>query len=307
MREAFADSTLRKYEPIFHRFLDSQQRRGFNVQRAAKEQLLDRVMDFVADDIVQHKFYAAKTALCGVAHGLKLARNVDIWAEPRIKIFGKGLDRLVNSFKTVKEKRDIIPIDALVHYIVAPPAGADVFKVLLASAVISLGIRCIRRAAELVELEEDQLTVKSPGVYNLRIRFHKANRAGQLVVDVPFEAGKTAADPVRCLDAYLRAAKGQSLDSWRGTPGRLLFTNAQGRPLRTADVAGWIREIMAHGGVQGKFSAHCMRITGACLGVLGGLTLEQVIAIGGWRSSRVLDYLRGLVAVLSRATERMGL
>ena len=306
MREAFADATLDRYEPHFRRFLEAQGP-DFDVLLVDQETLRDRVMGFVADSVVAHRFYTAKMALNGIAHGIKLARNLDIWGEPQIKIFGKGLDRLANTFKTVSDKRDIIPISALVHYIDSPPPGHGAYQAYLVGAVISLGIRCIRRAAELVELEEDQLTVKSPGVYQLRIRFHKANRAGQLVIDVPFEAGKTSADPVRRLDAYLRLAKGRPLDSWVGRPGRLLFVDARGRPLRTAVVGRWIGEIAEHGGVQGKFSAHCMRITGACLGVLGGLTLEQVVAIGGWRSQRVIDYLRGLVAVLLRASERMGL
>jgi len=43
------------------------------------------------------------------------------------------------------------------------------------------------------------------------------------------------------------------------------------------------------------------------LAVLGGMSLEQVKAIGGWRSNVVETYLRGLVAVASGASARMGL
>jgi len=103
-------------------------------------------------------------------------------------------------------------------------------------------------------------------------------------------------------------AKRCSLKQWkRGSAGNFLFVRANGRPYTTEHIKDFIRAVAAFAGLKGKFGGHSIRITGACLAVLGGMSLEQVKAIGGWRSNVVETYLRGLVAVASGASARMGL
>jgi len=68
-----------------------------------------------------------------------------------------------------------------------------------------------------------------------------------------------------------------------------------------------VRAVAENAGLTGNFGSHSIRISGACLAILGGMSLEQVMAIGAWKSRAVEDYLRSLVAVASNATQRMGL
>jgi len=53
-------------------------------------------------------------------------------------------------------------------------------------------------------------------------------------------------------------------------------------------------------GFVGKFSSHSLRIGGASAAVKGGLTVEQVKAIGGWVSGSWEDYLRSFSGDFSK-------
>jgi hypothetical protein len=68
-----------------------------------------------------------------------------------------------------------------------------------------------------------------------------------------------------------------------------------------------VRLVAAHAGLVGRFGGHSIRISGATLAVLGGLSLEQVMAIGGWRGPAAGEYLRAFVGVALGASARMGL
>jgi hypothetical protein len=180
------------------------------------------------------------------------------------------------------------------------------WQVALVAAVISVGIRCIRRSGELAKLNEDQIVVIPTGA-KLVVGPTKADQAARMGLEVPFEAGVSLADPIRCLDEYLQIAKGSSLRGWQGRPGVPLFVGPDRRPLDAGAVKDMVRLVAAHAGLRGEFGGHSIRISGASLAILGGMSLEQVMAIGGWKSQAVLNYLRGLVAMVMGASTRMGL
>lgn len=86
-----------------------------------------------------------------------------------------------------------------------------------------------------------------------------------------------------------------------------LFVDQQGRSLTAARIKDMVRLVASHAGLQGRFGGHSIRISGATLAVLGGLSFEQVMAIGGWRGPAAGEYLRALVGVALGASSRMGL
>jgi len=211
-------------------------------------------------------------------------------------------------------KRDPLPIEAIVHYVDHPPADHSEFKRALVAAVLAVGLRCIRRAGELCDLGEDHLVYLGHGKAKILIEYSKTDSAGDHAFEVPFERGQTRADPVSCLDRYLRVAKGCCLydwslrQDWQPTAGRPLFTLESGAMLTPRHISAFVKEVARHAGFDGVFTCYSLRIGGACAAIKAGLSLEQLMAIGGWRaSSSVAAYSRAMIGVETAVTKRMGL
>eukprot|EP01087_Luapelamoeba_hula_P023388 TRINITY_DN857_c0_g1_i5.p1 TRINITY_DN857_c0_g1~~TRINITY_DN857_c0_g1_i5.p1 ORF type:complete len:471 (-),score=61.30 TRINITY_DN857_c0_g1_i5:898-2310(-) len=65
--------------------------------------------------------------------------------------------------------------------------------------------------------------------------------------------------------------------------------------------------MVARAGRKERVSSHSLRIGGATAAMLGGMTKEQIMTVGGWRSGAVELYIRSLEPAVFRASERMGL
>ena len=52
------------------------------------------------------------------------------------------------------------------------------------------------------------------------------------------------------------------------------------------------RELAQLAGLDGRYTGHSFRIGGATAMAANGVTLEQIMAIGGWRSGAVHKYIR---------------
>jgi hypothetical protein len=125
--------------------------------------------------------------------------------------------------------------------------------------------------------------------------------------DISFEPGATTACPVLLLDAYMRRQWGTPLSSWSSSSNQPFFLNHRAKALSSQIVKDMVRSVASHAGLQGRFGSHSLRISGACLAILGGLSLEQTMAIGCWRSRAIEQYLRAIVAAASHASFHMGL
>jgi hypothetical protein len=60
-------------------------------------------------------------------------------------------------------------------------------------------------------------------------------------------------------------------------------------------------------GIDTKVSLHSLQIGGATAVLEGGMSKEQIMAIGGWRSGAVERYLQAREGMVVNATSRMGL
>lgn len=304
VNSAWEADTLSKYGRWWARFLEFV---GEAPDVSSVSALVEQLLAFAAELVIQRNFSGTKQAIAAVAQVIKTRTSWDLWRDCRLAAFNKGLCKLAAISKPPLPKRDILPVSALTAFISSPPSSLSPFSVALIAAVLSVGIRCIRRPGELADLHEDQLSFTPASGAKLSLRFTKADQAAQRAHEVPFEAGVTVADPIRCLDRYLRIAKGRSLFGWTGRAGERLFTDERGRALTASQIKDFVRLVAAHSRLPGRFGGHSIRISGACLAILGGLSLEQVMAIGGWKGSAFSAYLRGLVAVSLRASTRMGL
>jgi integrase len=248
------------------------------------------------------------TSIAAVAWAAKLQRGVDLYKDPRIGSVRKAILTVRNTSAPPKPKRDPLPVEAVVAFACRQPVGWTRWRYLATRAIIAVGIRCIRRAAELADLREDQLRADATGNRaELLIQFSKADSVGKGCV-VPFERGQTEACPIRCLDEYLRLTKGRPLAGWvPERPNNFVFVDEHQRPFSTDKIKDMARAVAREAGVSGTFGGHSIRISGACLAAAGGMSIEQIMAIGGWLSQAAQVYIRAEIAVHLRASARMQL
>lgn len=302
---ALEESTARSYTT---HILDFEDEYGSVRAASSRAELVDRVLAYAADFLLERQFAKARVGVSALAHEVALCWGWSLFEHQAVKDFLKGLEKMKNLRSLPAAKRDPLPAWAIVRFCEAAGAvpSLSMWDWVAACAIITVGVRCIRRPGELADMREDQLESTTFGA-QVRIVLSKTDPVAQGQW-LPLEPGSTAACPIRCLRRYLMMAKGQLLEQWRpGSASRFFFTRANGRPYSTENIKDFIRTLATFAGLEGKFGGHSIRISGACLAVLGGMSLEQVKSIGGWRSNVVETYLRGLVAVAGEATTRMGL
>ena len=66
------------------------------------------------------------------------------------------------------------------------------------------------------------------------------------------------------------------------------------------------RRIAQDAGVRGPFSGHSLRIGGASAALSGGLSVDQVKAVGGWKSDAVKQYLAPVLLQSDSVSQLMG-
>ena len=103
--------------------------------------------------------------------------------------------------------------------------------------------------------------------------------------------------PVKLLREYLQ---------WRGDQPGPLFLDHKGGQLSTGAISSLVRRMAKENGFDGCYSSHSLRIGGATAAMEGGMSKEQIQAIGGWTSEAVQRYLRAREAMQLRASHCMG-
>ena len=296
-------STLLKYDRWVRLFISQT---GISLPDSG---ILDSMLiDFVVGLVASGNLSGALQAISALAHFWKLNLGVDVWKSPRIRAFHGGLLKVKQLLQPPESKRDPLPISALLRWISVPSSKFSHYEILLTATVMSIGIRCIRRAGELADLNEDHLSVSNHGGVlgaSILVSHSKTDTIGRGHV-IEIEPRTSLACPILLLDRYLHL-KGSSLSQWKGRKGVPLFTTLKGSRLSSRAIKSMVRAVASHASLPGKFGSHSIRITGACMAILGGMTLEQVMAIGAWKSRAIEIYLRSLVAVAMGASFRMGL
>ncbi len=155
------------------------------------------------------------------------------------------------------------------------------------AAVLSLGLRLMRRPGELCDLRLDDLEWTSAGGVIVTVRKSKTDQAGR-GLRLPIEVSDSPTCPVRLLQRWLRVRRALATaesEEW-------LFVSDRGEKMTTTAVTTIVQRAAALAGLQGRFSGHSLRIGGASAAMGAGTSLATIQAVGGWSSDAVHRYLR---------------
>ena len=228
--------------------------------------------------------------------------------------FMGGLRHLGPLLSEKRPQRDAFPVSALQRFVDSPPAGMSEDDHLVASAALVYALRGIQRGGQVADLEcRDVTTFDINGSLALRvtIRSSKTDPKGARPHSVVIDQGVTPLDPLRILDRYTTRRFGVPLRHWAASgmaaSSRPFFCRGA-RPIATSSLRDWVRRVAEHAGLDGYYGSHSLRVSGACWAILGGMSFDMVMAIGGWKSqSSAAIYLRSLVAAVAGGSKIMGL
>ncbi len=85
------------------------------------------------------------------------------------------------------------------------------------------------------------------------------------------------------------------------------FKSVRGAPLSPSTVSSICKRIVKLAGRLENVSSHSLWIGGATAALQGGLSKEQIMAVGGWSSHVAERYLRAAEVAQMRTSVRMGL
>jgi site-specific recombinase XerD len=259
------------------------------VELPASAKLVER---FVAWLDLQGRGSGAALALAAIRHFHIRARVPDPSMDKRLQLVLEGARRKAAKGKRFR-RRDPFPIEALRWHV--EHRSTDQFW-LRDAAVVALGLRSMRRASELGALRAEDVRFKD-GKMEVLVRRSKTDQSGRGFT-VFIEPSGSATCPVRLMQAYLKQ---------RGCHGGFLFINRRGSPLSAGAISKICQRMVSRAGLNAQVSSHSLRIGGATAAMVGGLSKEQVMAIGGWTSDAVELYMRMNEPTLLGTTRRMGL
>lgn len=239
----------------------------------------------------------------GMMASISLEHKRRNWIDPtgnfQILEAKKGVDKFLARKRSDREERLPFPIEAFVKFRKEKPSKDLQSMWRRNSAIIVVGFRAMRRANEISNFRRKDF-VKRNGMWFVRVSSQKNDQlaAG---AEIPIESsGNPWTDPVKILDEFFEGEKFQTQD--------LVFQNAKekDKPLSTNAISQIVKKMALEAGFQGRFSSHSLRIGGATAAMMGGMSLEQIMSIGNWKSAAVNMYLRALGSAKAGASKKMG-
>jgi integrase len=229
-----------------------------------------------------------------------------------------GADRLSASSHVDRRRseRMALPTSVVAHLVAGIPSwigcgsgmmawrGATEAQILdlRDAAVISLGLRLMRRPGELAALAVDDVEWSSSGAV-ITVRRSKTDQLG-VGLRLPVDASGTSSCPVVLLRRWLAVrsflVRGRS-------DGVQLFVTSRGKPLSTSSISSIVARAASRAGLDGRFSGHSLRIGGATAAMAAGASMAQIKAVGGWASEAVRRYLRPASVAFGGLSVSMGL
>ena len=224
------------------------------------------------------------------------------WKEsPSDSFMVQEAKRALNKLKAKNSnefKREPLPAKVLVEFVlkVWEEGLSDNIYFIRCCAVLLTGFRLMLRSKSLAGIRVCDLSFKDWGV-EVAIAPVKTMNSWQR------KHIETSMDHRVCPVYWLK----RLADYHRENTTTLIFAGFDGKPLSSAELTGIVRKAAKIAGVTGEYSSHSLRIGGATAAAIGGLYVTTIQAIGGWESLAVLRYIRSIVGVKKKATERMGL
>lgn len=212
----------------------------------------------------------------------------------------KGIARQAAEEKVPDEERLPLPVSALVTWRQSMPQGVSACTWVRNAAIVSAGLRLMRRPGELAALNRGDIRFDDDGWMWVTIRKSKTDqlRKGKVVPVEPSKNPRTC--PVRIMKEWMDEYS-------RGNANAPLFFNIKnGQRMTTASISSVVRLVASHAGLKGRYTGHSLRIGGATAAVRAGMAMAMIRSIGDWESKAVLFYLRAVGAAQAAATTRMG-
>lgn len=197
------------------------------------------------------------------------------------------------------EERLPLPIDAVKQWCARMPVGVSYERWIRDAAIITLGMRLMRRPGEIAALRCSDVSFDTEGWAWILLRKSKTD---QLAVGrkMPLEPSGNVTCPVKWLREWLAV--------YGGMGEAPLFPSLESRDLMSsATVSSVVIFVAAKVGLVGRYTGHSLRIGGATAAMKGGMTMAMIRAIGGWESKAVLLYLRSVGTAKAGASSLMGL
>lgn len=210
----------------------------------------------------------------------------------------RAIKKEASKNKTPDWPRDPLPIIALRYYVDVPPHRADVSMYKRDIALVALGLRTMRRPGELGSLTLEDIKWDNDGTLWVRICKSKTDqfKNGRFI---PVENTGSKYCPVKLLKQYLEIRPKTTMEA-------PLFLSKQGKKVSVSAVGSIVKRFAEHAGLNGRFTAHSLRIGGATAAMTAGMNLTQIRAIGGWDSKAVMLYLRTVSTAKAGVSRKMG-
>jgi len=241
------------------------------------------VLDYLVHLVNAEKGGSAGAALSAIKDFHLNARFADPTQDRDVMLAAEGASRIAADQKGWPRERDPLPVEALLSFMRSPQFTAPLG--LRDATLVAIGLRLMLRPSELVNLKLDSVKRQDGGVL-VRLGRSKADQKAQRK-PLLIEASDSPACPVKLVTSLVKSRRAQG-----AADGDRLFVGAAGRPLSTSAVTSVIRRMAELHGLDPKtFSGHSLRIGGASAALAGGLTEDQVKAVGGWKSAAVSQYL----------------
>lgn len=295
MERSRAQGTKKRYAAIWKEFVNFCEWMKVEAEPAVD----DTVADFVVWWEMTGRGGSVEQAMAAVR-----ARHLDAgWENPcsnhKVRQAVRGIKRIGAEEGEIKEKRDPFPVAGLERWTRRRPDHISEWRWRRDAALVAVGLRCMRRPGELVELRVRDI-VRKDGVTWVLVRKSKTDQLGK-GKEIPLDEGGLARTcPVKLVWEWIRFAGRRGEEH--------LFPNLNtGGKWSTAGITSALKEMAKVARIEGKFSGHSLRIGGATAAMKGGMSLALIMAIGGWESPAVMTYLRAVGAAQAKASRKMGL
>ena len=214
-----------------------------------------------------------------------------------VKLAAEGAARLAAEVKPWPRERLPFPVEALRLFLKSPafrePLG------LRDAALLAVGLRLMLRPGELTKMKMADLRFEEGGVL-VRLGRTKADQKAERR-PVFIEEVSARHCPVKLSRELIRRRKAEG-----ATDSNLVFVSHSGTSLSSSAVTSIVRRVAELAGVKGRFSGHSLRIGGASAALAGGLSVDQVKAVGGWKSDTVKQYLAPVLLSSTSVSQLMG-
>lgn len=235
--------------------------------------------------------------LTSISRAHKIQGLHDPTKDSAVQYVVNGVKKCVAQDTEAKWTRDPLPVNAVKWYLDFPPGGVSYEFWARDLALVSLGLRTMRRPGELCDLKKRDIRVVDNLLW-VRVNKSKTDQLarGKFIL---IERTNSKYCPVRRLEEYLRVRPNTEDDA-------PLFLSRSSWKMTVSSISAVVKRFADHVKLKGKFTAHSLRIGGATAAMEGGLLMEQIQTIGGWVSDAARLYMRAIGTVGLGTSKVMG-